>query len=288
MTAFVKMHGCGNDFVVLRHADLEALALGPEALRTCVRRLCDRNFGIGADGVLSYDAASNTHLRMRYWNRDGSRAEMCGNGARCVVRLAWERGEIVPELTLETDAGTHAVKVQRASSEAPWVEIDMGPVRWDAGAIGLSQHAELLDAPLRVGDGTLRVTACSVGNPHAIVFVADRAALAAVDLATTGKALAEHVAFRHGTNASFVAADAGALHSRVFERGVGPTLACGSAACAALAAAVRHQLLPALTAAVHLPGGTVEVRQDADAHLWLRGPATIVAEGRLAAELLSS
>ncbi len=288
MTAFVKMHGCGNDFVILRHADLEALAHGPGSLMTCVRRLCDRNFGIGADGVLSYDTDSPTHVRMRYWNRDGSRAEMCGNGARCIVRLAWERGEIAPELLLETDAGTHAAKVQRAAPEAPWVEIDMGPVRWDAGAIGLSQHSELLDAPLSVGDATLRVTACSVGNPHAVVFVGDRSMLAAVDLETTGRALAEHVAFRHGANASFVTADAGALYLRVFERGVGPTLACGSAACAALAAAVRHRLLPAPTAAVHLPGGIVEVRQDADAHLWLRGPATIVAEGRLASEFLSS
>ena len=287
MTAFVKMHGCGNDFVVLRHADLEALALAPEAFRACVRRLCDRNFGIGADGLLSYDVTSPTHLRMRYWNRDGSRAEMCGNGARCVVRLAWQRGEVVPELVLETDVGAHVATVQHAAASTS-VEIDMGPVRWDAGAIGLTQHAELIDAPLRVGDATLRVTACSVGNPHAVVFVGDRSLLAAVDLLATGRALAEHVAFRQGVNASFVTVESGDLHLRVYERGVGPTLACGSAACAALAAAVRHRLVPEPVAAVHLPGGTVEVRQDESRHVWLRGPAAIVAEGRLASELLST
>ena len=111
MMPFVKMHGCGNDFVVLRSADLDALALDAAALERFVQRACDRHYGIGADGLLAYAAGGDNRLRMAYWNRDGSRAEMCGNGARCVVRLAWERGEVRSPLVLETDAGHHAASV---------------------------------------------------------------------------------------------------------------------------------------------------------------------------------
>ena len=286
MIPFVKMHGCGNDFVVLRGAELDARGRDADALGRFVRRICDRHYGVGADGLLAYTIQGDAALRMVYWNRDGSRAEMCGNGARCVVRLAWERGEVRSPLVLETDAGRHAASVLRRPPHPPWVEIDMGVVRWDGTSIGLRDHDAWVDRQLACGAATLPVTALAVGNPHAVVFLPDRAALDAVDLPTTGRALAEHALFTRGANASFVAAGAGELWLRVYERGVGPTLACGSASCAAVAAAVRLGKLDVPDATVHLPGGDVEVRQDADAHVWLRGPATRVAAGEIDPEAL--
>ena len=287
MTAFVKMHGCGNDFVVLRHADFEALHLDAASLPGFVRRLCDRHRGLGADGLLTYAATSGDRLRMRYWNRDGSQAEMCGNGARCVVRLAWERGEVASPLVLETDAGSHAAVMLPRPPKAPWVEIEMGAARWDGASIGLRDGENLVDTALRVGGAELRVTALSLGNPHAVVFVGDRSALAAMDLESSGRALAEHPRFARGANASFVAVDAGALHLRVFERGVGPTLACGSASCAAFAAAAKLGRIAESAVTVHLPGGAVEVRTDGSERLWLRGPALRVASGTLDPECLA-
>ena len=287
MMPFVKMHGCGNDFVVLRSADLDALGLDAAAHADFVRRVCDRHFGIGADGLLAY-SGGGSNLRMAYWNRDGSRAEMCGNGARCVVRLAWERGEVGDALVLETDAGRHTARVLARSPQAAWVEIDMGSARWDAAGIGLRDHTDWVDAPLGVGTQELRVTALAIGNPHAVVFLDDRRAVDAVDLQSTGRALAEHPLFARGANASFVAVQDAELVLRVYERGVGPTLACGSAACAALATAVRLGKLAGREAIVHLPGGDVRVRLDDAAHLWLCGPATRVLSGRLDAEILAT
>jgi len=286
MIPFVKMHGCGNDFVVVHTADLDALELGPEALADFVRRVCDRHFGLGADGVLAYAAAPPGALRMQYWNADGTRAEMCGNGARCVVRLAWERGETAPAVELATDTGRHPAAVLVDSAPLA-VRLHLGPVLWEGAAIGLRGQAALIDAPLDVGDETLRVTALSLGNPHAVVFVPDRAALAAVVLETSGRLLAEHAMFRRGANASFVAVHSGDLHVRVWERGVGPTLACGTGAGAALAAAWRLRRLTVPRSRVHLPGGAVLVELDGRGDLWLTGPATRVAEGRLDAALLN-
>ena len=285
MIPFVKMHGCGNDFVVVRTPDLEALDLGPEARTDFVRRVCDRHFGIGADGLLAYAPAGAGEVRMHYWNQDGSAAEMCGNGARCVVRLAWERGEAPAHLELVTDAGRHPARVLADAAGGPAVRLQMGSVRWDGEAIGLRDLAELIDAPTDVGSETLRITALSFGNPHAVVFLARHAELESLRLEHTGRLVAEHRVFRRGANASFVVVEAEELYVRVWERGAGATLACGTGACAALAAAWRLRRVSAPRARVHLPGGSVEVDQDAAGSLWLTGPATRVAEGRLDAEV---
>ncbi len=286
MIPFVKMHGCGNDFVVVRDADLEGLNLEARAHADFVRAVCDRHFGVGADGLLAYGSGrGGDRLRMRYWNRDGTRAEMCGNGARCVVRLGFERGETTSPLKLETDTGTLDASVE-VRDDVYMVEIRMERVRWDAASVGMDAEGELVDAPLRMHDTELRVTALSVGNPHAVVFVRDAEALRALPLETLGAALATHPRFRHGANASFVFPEAETLRVRVWERGSGATLACGTAACAVVAAAARLGHLDAPRARVRLPGGEVEVRLDAEGHAWLRGPAVRVAEGRLDASLL--
>ena len=283
MIPFAKMHGCGNDFVVVRSPDLEALDLGPEARADFVRRICDRHFGIGADGLLAYAPGSAGELRMHYWNQDGSPAEMCGNGARCVVRLAWERGESAASVELVTDAGRHEARVLPDAGLGTVVRLRMGSPRWDSEAVGLRDRPELIDAPLDVGGKTLHATALALGNPHAVVFVG-QGGLESLPHEHTGRLVAEHRVFLRGANASFVEVRAEELHVRVWERGAGATLACGTGACAALAAAWRLRRIPAPRARVHLPGGSVEVEQDASGALWLTGPATRVAEGRLDAD----
>jgi diaminopimelate epimerase len=224
---------------------------------------------------------------MLYWNADGSRAEMCGNGARCIVRLAYERGEAGSPLQLDTDAGPRRAAVVLRDGRVAAVAVDLGPPAWTPAEIPVRSVASVVEAPVQVGGVRLPVTALSMGNPHAIVFVDDPAALAATPLDTLGRELATHASFPHGANASFVAVSGTALHVRTWERGSGPTLACGTATCAAFAAAQRTGRLAGSRAVVHLPGGSVEVERSDDGHLWLRGPAEYVAEGTLAPELLA-
>jgi len=289
---FVKMHGCGNDFIVVRAADLDGVPLAPAEL---ARRVCDRHYGIGADGLLAHApvrGAGAPRVRMQYWNADGSRAEMCGNGARCVVRDAVERDGLTSPLILQTDAGEHTAEYSVEPDGMVRVALSMGMPRWQPDVIPALLSASppldgaVLDTPLAVEGADLRVSAVSMGNPHAIVFVQDRAALARLSLPGVGRALAEHAAFPAGANASFVALEDGALHLRVWERGVGPTLACGTASCAALAVAVRSGRLRTPRAIVHLPGGAVEVWQEDCGTMWLAGPATSIASGTLSAELI--
>lgn len=293
MIPFVKMHGCGNDFVVLRTSDLESVPLPPAEL---ARRVCDRHFGIGADGLLAHAPVRSTgasRVRMQYWNADGSRAEMCGNGARCVVRDAVERDGATTPLILATDAGEHTAEYRIEPDGRVCVALSMGKPAWQPSEVPASLPAgpppdgAVLDELLEVGGAMLPVSVVSMGNPHAVVFVPDRDALEQVALADVGRALAEHVTFPAGANASFVAMENGALHVRVWERGAGPTLACGTASCAALAVAVRSGRLAARHTTVHLPGGAVEVWQEDCGTLWLAGPAVTIAAGNLSAELLA-
>lgn len=306
MIPFVKMHGCGNDFVVVREQDLRvggpAAPAGEEidsldsddwvvAPDVLARRVCDRHFGLGADGLLVFGPrpahGGTSRLRMLYWNADGSRAAMCGNGARCVVRLAVESGDAEAPLILETDAGPRPSTVVPDEGNLH-VEIDMGAPIWDPVAVPVRADQPVVDGPFEVAGTPLRVSALSMGNPHAVVFVGDPESLRRVALDVLGRGLAIHPDFGQGANASFVAVEADVLHVRTWERGAGATLACGTATCAAFAAARRTSRIATDTATVHVPGGRVEVRRTPDDHLWLCGPATIVAEGVLSPEWLDT
>jgi len=300
MIPFVKMHGCGNDFIVIREAELRtavAVPAGSGSIETppwrldpahFAARVCDRHFGIGGDGLLVYGPRAARdgvpRVRMFYWNADGSRAEMCGNGARCVVRLAWERGETGAACVLETDAGDRPAIVRPLAGRPPSIEIDMGPALWEPERVPVRGPGPAVLVPLQVAGRTLQVTAVSMGNPHAVVFVPGRSALAEVPLPILGAALSHHEAFPHGANASFVAVDADGLHLRTWERGAGATLACGTATCAATAAARRAGYLAASRTRVHQAGGAVEVWEAADGHLWMAGPASTVAAGEISDE----
>jgi diaminopimelate epimerase len=241
---FTKMHGWGNDFVIAE-APVELSA-------DEIRRLCDRRFGVGADGLLVVTPGSP--VRMDYWNADGNRAEMCGNGFRCVARFALDRGMVSgEEFEVMTPVGIRQVRL--AGEE---IDVELGPVR-------VTGHTEI--------DGE-RYHLIDVGNPHAVVEVDD---IDAAWVSVVGPRIEKDEQFEKGTNVEFVRFDDGGVEMRVWERGVGETLACGSGMVAAAFVATKaaHMESPIQ---VRMPGGvgSVDFRNGSG---WLRGPVEYVFEG---------
>ncbi len=286
MLQFSKYQGLGNDFLLLDGRSLEdgddALGLTPEA----VQRLCDRRFGVGADGViLALPPRGDGELRMRIFNADGTEPEMCGNGIRCLARfLADSDGDVAPRhWQVETLAG----RMVPALEPDGRIRVDMGPPFLEPEAIPTTLAAGPAGLPvgeLEVRGQRLSVAATGMGNPHAVVPVAD---VAAIDLEGLGAALEVHGAFPARTNVHFVqvlAADH--LVMRVWERGAGPTLACGTGACATLVAC--HLLgLVERRARLDLPGGPLEIDWDArSGHVFMTGPAEAVFDGVVTPALL--
>jgi diaminopimelate epimerase len=283
---FSKYQGLGNDFLLLDGRSLEdpedVFRLTPER----VRRLCDRRFGVGGDGViLALPPREGGELRMRIFNADGTEPEMCGNGIRCLARfLADSDGDVAPRRwEVETLAG----RIVPALAEDGRICVDMGapfltpetiPTALAVGEEGLPVGLlEVLGQPLAVA-------AAGMGNPHAVVPVDD---VAAIDLETLGAALEVHEAFPARTNVHFVEVIApDHLVMRVWERGAGPTLACGTGACATLVAC--HLLgLADRQARLDLPGGPLEIHWDeASGHVFMTGPAEAVFDGVVAPSLL--
>jgi diaminopimelate epimerase len=272
---FAKYQGIGNDFVMLADPDDE-VTLTP----ALVRRLSDRRFGIGADGVIRVSHGDDSDLFMDYVNADGSVGEVCGNGIRCLALFARaERLTDATTLRVGTRAGTKLVRVLADGR----VEVDMGPpgfapaeipVRWEG------EHA--LDVKLELPGEVVEVACLSMGNPHAVLFVDDPAA---APVGTLGPALESHASFPNKTNVEFVRVlSAGRVYMRVWERGVGETLACGSGACAA---AVAARLLADTrgSVVVALPGGELEVSWSGslseEAPVLLTGPAAESFRGEI-------
>lgn len=276
---FTKVHGLGNDFVVV-NAFQEAL---PADLAALARAVCDRHFGIGADGLVLLLPAENpeNHLRMRIFNPDGSEPEMCGNAIRCFARLAWEdglvkdtvirvetlAGVVVPEVILGENGQVRGIRVDMGE---PILERNLIPMQGPAGTV--------VNEPLQVGEYALHITAVSMGNPHAVTFVED---LSLFPWQTVGPLLESHPAFPRKVNAEFVqVVNRQEMIMRVWERGAGPTLACGTGACATLVAAVLNDLTER-KATIHLAGGDLEIEWDASTnHVFMTGPATIVFTGK--------
>ncbi|GEO82753.1 diaminopimelate epimerase [Pararhodospirillum oryzae] len=269
-TPFLKMHGLGNDFVVL---DLRAhpLALSPER----VRALADRRTGIGCDQLITIEPPRDRGVAfMGIRNADGSVVESCGNATRCVgaVLLA-ETG--LATLNLESLGGP--LVVERA--ENGLVCVDMGPARLAWDAIPLAHPQDTLALDLSVGPLSAP-SAVSMGNPHAVFVVDD---VDAIDLPTWGPTVEHHALFPRRTNVEIIQARAdGSVRMRVWERGVGMTRACGTGACAALVTAVRRGLVPERKAPVDLDGGRLWIEwRESDGHVRMTGPATRVFSGVL-------
>ena len=283
---FAKYHGLGNDFLVV---DLRAAeAAESEAIQAPrnVIALCDRQFGVGGDGVLAILPSAVGDARMRVLNSDGSEAEMCGNGLRCVVKELYERGGLAqPELAIETGAGRLVCAVDAERGAVRSVTVAMGKPRLLREQIPMSGPTgeRCVEQPLIIAGATRAVTCVSMGNPHAISFVGSRDE--AFDLAkTVGTTVEHHAWFPNRTNAEF----AHVKHRReidlvVWERGCGITLACGTGACAtAVAAVVTGRADEATPIRVNLPGGSLEITVAPGlSGVAMTGPALHVFDGQL-------
>ncbi|BBD81305.1 diaminopimelate epimerase [Aerosticca soli] len=269
---FSKMHGLGNDFVVL-DARTRPLALDAAAIRA----LADRHTGVGCDQLLTIEPARDPSCAFRYgiWNADGSPSGQCGNGVRCVAAWLHRAGalELGETVRLESPSGPVDVRLLGPLE----VAVDMGEPVFAPARIPFLAEAEADRYPIAVAGGELVIGAVSMGNPHAVVVVDDPEA-AGID--ALGPALSTHPRFPQGANAGFVRRlDRNHLRLRVHERGSGWTLACGTGACAAMAVLRRRGEVEA-GVAVTLPGGTLHIDWPGPGHpLWMTGPAAFVFEG---------
>ena len=265
----IKMHGALNDFVLIDERERSRLGDYP----AFAQLVCERHSGIGADGVLVVlPPSERADARMRIFNADGSEAEMCGNGIRCVARYLFECGE-GDEFAIETLAGPILAEVV-ARTPRFLVRVDMGTPSFDAADVGVIGRAgSALDCALDLSEGVVRFSGVSMGNPHAVVFVEK---LAGFDLAHFGKSVGEHPAFRTHVNAHAVErVDRSTLIVQHWERGAGATQACGTGAVACAAAAIARGAADS-PVAVHVPGGTLSIEWDGRGHAFMTGEAARV------------
>jgi len=275
---FVKYHGLGNDFILVdNRSDSEPSLTPAEAVQWC-----DRHFGIGADGVIfALPGQNGTDYTMRIFNSDGSEPEMCGNGIRCFARFVADlegKADNSASYRIHTLAGVITPKLQPNGQ----VTVDMGLPRLTPAEIPtqLAPGAEKVVAqPLEVANQTWLVTCVSMGNPHCITFVDD---VAAIPLESIGPLFEHHPTFPQRTNTEFIqVVRPDYLQMRVWERGAGITLACGTGACAAVVAGVLTGKSDR-RATVELPGGCLEIEWSAtDGRIYMTGPATRVFAGKL-------
>jgi diaminopimelate epimerase len=275
---FTKYHGLGNDFILIdNRSSSEPLLSQEEAVRWC-----DRHFGIGADGVIfALPGQNGADYTMRIFNSDGSEPEMCGNGIRCFARFVAElEGTVEPRsYRIHTLAGVITPRLE--TSEL--VTVDMGEPRLLAGEVPTTLAApdqKVVDHPLEVAGQNWQVTCVSMGNPHCITFVED---VGAIPLENLGPQFECHPVFPRKINTEFIqVVRPDYLKMRVWERGAGITLACGTGACASLVAGVLNGKCDRL-AAVELPGGTLQIEwSEADNRVYMTGPAAKVFSGQAA------
>lgn len=272
---FTKMHGLGNDFVVIDGVRQAVSLSGAQ-----VRALADRHFGVGCDQLLLLEAPGRPEADFTYriFNADGGEVEHCGNGARCAARFVREQGlSDKTTLTFDTLGGLIRPRLLAGGQ----VEVEMGVPCFEPARIPFEAPAEAADYPLHVGGQTVTVAALAIGNPHAVLRVAD---VDSAPVATLGPLIEAHARFPRRVNVGFlhiVSRREGRL--RVYERGAGETLACGTGACAAFVAGVRWGLFDA-AARLHLPGGALDLAwAGPGTPVLMTGPAVTVFEGVLAA-----
>lgn len=269
------MQGAGNDYVYIDgfREEIE----DPGALAQWVS---DRHFGIGSDGLVLILPGEKADFRMRMFNADGSEAEMCGNASRCVGKYVYEHGHTAKrEITLETGAGIKQLKLfTNAQNRVERVAVCMGEPELKAALVPVvSPHEQVIDEPIEIEGHTERMTCVSMGNPHAVYFVED---VEGLDLEKIGPAHERHERFPRRTNSEFVKVlSPTRVEMRVWERGAGETLACGTGACAtAVACVLNHKTERRMT--VELRGGKLEIEWDEKTNLvTMTGPAVTVFEG---------
>jgi len=272
---FTKMHGLGNDYVYVETFSQSEPA-DPPAL---ARAVSDRHFGVGSDGLILIMPSDRADARMRMFNADGSEGEMCGNGVRCVAKYIHDHGLARKDrVTVETGRGVLTLDLTVADGEARLVRVDMGvPILRAAEIPTLLPGDPPIDAPMEVDGRTFAVTAVSMGNPHAVVFVDD---VVNFPLERLGPLFETHPSFPRRVNAHFVQIlSRGEVRMRTWERGSGVTLACGTGACAVCVAGVLTGRTDRRVLA-HLPGGALDLEwPEPAASVFMTGPATEVFSG---------
>ncbi len=280
---FTKMQGCGNDYI---YVDGFAEQIDTDKKPELVRKLSDRHFGIGGDGVIFINPGKSAEFEMEMYNADGTRAQMCGNGIRCVAKYVYDYGLTdktsitiesfgnvkYVELTLGNDGKAATVKVNMG---APIIKADKVPV--------ISENEQVIDEEIVAGGKSYQMTCVSMGNPHAVVFVNELADMKAFDIEHVGPYFEHHERFPERTNTEFVKViDRNTVEMRVWERGTGETLACGTGCCAVTVACVLNGLTDTKVH-VKVLGGEILCEWDREANLvYMTGPAATVFEGEIA------
>jgi diaminopimelate epimerase len=281
---FHKLQGSGNDFILVDGRDVE------HDWAELARAMCQRHLGVGGDGLLVVERSEVADLKMRVFNPDGSEAEACGNGLRCFVKYAVEQGiadEVSlraepgnPCLTVETLAGIGKAEARVAANKVTWVEVSMGMPRFEPQQIPITGEVDIipiLNYPLTLGKRKLGLSLLSMGNPHAVCFVSEP--VVKFPLREVGPKVEKHYMFPQGTNFEIARIlDRGKLEARVWERGVGETLACGSGACA-IAVAARLLNFVGTDVDIIFPGGALAVYWDGKGEVMLGGPVEEVFVG---------
>jgi diaminopimelate epimerase len=272
---FIKVHGIGNDFVLMNYLTGMPDLNWPELSR----KICDRHFGVGADGLVLILPSKTADIQMRVFNPDGSEAEMCGNAIRCVARFVYQRGLITDRLIkVETLAGLRSPEViENEQGDITGVKVDMGEPILEPVNIPMSVVNErIVNYPLQFTGGELMITAVSMGNPHCITFVSN---LNKVPFFEWGPKLEVHPLFPRKTNVEFVEIkNPNEVRMRVWERGAGETLACGTGACAVGVAGYLNNLTNRKIT-VHLPGGDLQIEWAENGRVYMTGPAEEVFTG---------
>ena len=271
---FTKWQGIGNDFVIVNGFEEKIADYASKAIA-----VCDRHFGIGADGLVFALPSDIADFRMRIFNSDGSEAEMCGNVTRCFARYVYEAGLTnKTELAIETLAGIIRPKLLFENGKVSAVRVDMGEPKLKRGLIPMTgdPEATAINELLTVGDESYRFTGINMGNPHCVIFMDE---VEDLDLKAVGQPIEIHPMFPRKTNVEFVKViDRKTLRMRVWERGAGITLACGTGTCATAVAAVLNGKTDR-TVNVHLDGGDLLIECGEDNHVYKTGPAVEVFRG---------
>ncbi len=279
---FTKMHGCGNDYVYINGIQEQ---VAPDKKPELVRRLSDRHFGIGGDGVIFINQGKTAEFEMEMYNADGSRAQMCGNGIRCVAKYVYDYGLTdKTSITIESFGSVKYLELSvGADNKVERVRVNMGaPILKAADVPVRSDNERVVDEEIIVQDKAYKMTCVSMGNPHAVVFVENIADMRDFDLESVGPYFEHHERFPERTNTEFVRViDKNNVQMRVWERGTGETLACGTGCCATAVAAVLNGLTDTCVN-VHVLGGVITCEWDRENNtVYMTGPAATVFDGEV-------
>lgn len=275
---FTKMHGCGNDYIYVNGMEEK---IDPDKKPELVRRMSDRHFGVGGDGVIFINPSDAADFEMEMWNADGTRGEMCGNGIRCVAKYVYDKGLTdQTEISIVSGGQIKYLKLQTEGGKMLTARVNMGsPVFTPAEIpVVMPENAEnAIDTEIEVDGRTYHMTCVSMGNPHTVIFVED---VSGLDLEKMGPLFENHERFPRRVNTEFVKVlDRNHVEMRVWERGSGETLACGTGSCATVAACVLNGLTDNRVT-VKLLGGELLIEWDREANvIYMTGPASTVFEG---------